>query len=256
VGNILFFVPFGFFLHSWRQSRRTETAGSSREQIRISQSLLAALAFSSAIECGQMFLDGRVTSVNDVINNLVGALIGIRIAVAHPGLVANTWDTLKRMARLRPLLALWLATMAVQTIIALAPFDFTLKKENFQRQWLRWQYSWQKLRSPEQVSANVEGWLRRFPHREHLLANLIAAAGCAIVLGALAVVCCHRYGPPSPRICRATIAATLFFYPALTILQFTVQSIRPHVLFPMAGLGGVSIGMLLMGAFFFILEKF
>jgi glycopeptide antibiotics resistance protein len=249
VGNILLFVPFGFFLHSWRQARRPETVGFSREPIGGSPTLLAAFVFSSAIECGQLFLDGRVTSVNDVINNLVGAFIGIRRAAAHPGLVANTWEALKRMARLRPFLALWLATMAVQTLIALAPFDFTLKKENFQRQWLRWQYSWQELRSAGQIHPGTGSWLQNFPHHGHLLASLFSTLGCAVLLGALAIICCQRHGPRSLRICRTTIAATLFFYPALTILQFTVQSIRPYVLFPVTGLGGVSIGMLLMGAF-------
>ena len=248
VGNILFFVPFGFFLHSWRQSRRIETAGSSRGQIGISHSLLTALAFSSAIECGQLFLDGRVTSVNDVINNVVGALIGTRLAVAHPGLVANTWEALKRIARLRPFLALWLATMAVQTIIALAPFDFTLKEENFQRQWLRWQFSWQELQSIGQINPADGSWLKNFPHHEHLLAFLLGTSGCAVLLGALAVWCWRRYWPHSARNFWSSTLVTLGFYPALAVLQFAVQSIHPYPFFPMVGILGVIAGMLLMTA--------
>lgn len=245
VGNILFFVPFGFFLHSWRQSRRTETAGSSRGQIGISHSLLTALAFSSAIECGQLFLDGRVTSVNDVMNNLVGAFIGIRLAVAHPGLVANTWEALQRMARLRPLWAFWLATMVVQTLIALAPFDFTLKMENFQRQWLRWHYSWQELPSIGQINPPAGSWLQNFPHYERLLASLLSTLGCSMLLGGLIILCWRRYWPHSARIFLGLVLAAFVFYPALAVLQFTVQSLHPYVLFLAIGLAGVAAGMLL-----------
>jgi hypothetical protein len=39
--------------------------------------------------------------------------------------------------------------------------------------------------------------------------------------------------------------ATLAFYPALTFLQFTVQSTHPYVLFLLTGLAGVAAGMLL-----------
>ncbi len=248
VGNILFFMPFGLFLHGWRQARRLETSVLSRDQLGISQSLLAALAFSSAIECGQLFLDGRVTSINDVINNLVGALIGARLAVAHPGLVANTWEALKRMARLRPLWALWMATMVVQTIIALAPFDFTLKMESFQRQWLRWQYSWQELRSVGQNHLVAGSWLQNFPHRERLLASLLCTSGCAVLLGALTIWCWRRYWLHSVRIFGGLTSALLGFYPALAVLQFTVQSIHPYPFFALAGVLGVIAGMLLMEA--------
>lgn len=250
VGNILFFVPFGLFLHGWRQTRRLETADAAREQIGISPSLLAALAFSSAIECGQLFLDGRVTSVNDVINNLVGALIGIRLAAAHPGLIANTWEALKRMARQRPLWALWMATMALQTIFALAPYDFTLKKENFQRQLLRWQYSWQELRGIRQIHLVADSWLQNFPHHERLLVSLFGTLGCAALLGALALWCWRRYWPHSRRNFWGLVLAALTFYPALAVLQFTVQSIHPYPFFPAAGVLGVVIGTLLMGTFF------
>ncbi|MGH7452653.1 MAG: VanZ family protein, partial [bacterium] len=250
LGNILLFVPFGLFLHGWRQTRRLETAGSSHAQIGISPSLLAALAFSGAIECGQLFLDGRVTSVNDVINNVVGALIGIRLAAAHPGLVANTWEALKRMARLRPLWALWMATMAVQTMMALAPFDFTLKKENFQRQWLRWQYSWHELQSIGQINPAAGSWLQNFPHHERLLASLLGTVGCATLLGALAVLSWRRYWPHSVRNFLRLILAAFAFYPALAMLQFIVQSIHPYPFFLVAGVLGVIVGMLLMGTFF------
>ncbi len=249
MGNILLFVPFGFFLHGWRQTRRLERADSSRDPLGISPSLLATLAFSGAIECGQLFLDSRVTSVNDVINNLGGALIGIRLAIAHPGLIANTSEALKRMARLRPLWALGMATMILQILIALAPFDFTLKKENFQRQWLRWQYSWQELRSIRQIDSGSGEWLQKFPHQERLLASLLGTLGCSVLLGALAALSWRRYWPHSPRNFRRLMLPLLGFYPVLAILQFTVQSLHPYPIFLTAGVAGVLAGTLLMQAF-------
>jgi hypothetical protein len=149
------------------------------------------------------------------------------------------------MARLRPLLALWMATMALQTMIALAPFDFTLKKENFQRQWLRWHYSWQELPSTGQINPAAGSWLQNFPHHERLLTSLLGTSGCAVLLGALAVWCWRRYWPHSARNFFGLILAAFAFYPALTILQFTVQSLHPYVLFVIAGLAGVATGVLL-----------
>jgi glycopeptide antibiotics resistance protein len=249
VGNILFFVPFGFFLHSWRQARRLEIPGFSRDQIDVYPSWLAALSFSGAIECCQLFLDGRTASVNDVMANLAGALIGIRLAGARPGLAANVWERLMRMAFARPLWALGMATMAVQTFFALAPFDFSLKMENFQRQWLRWQYSWLALPNVEHVSPSDHHFLRQFPHSEHLLAALLITIGCGTLLGAFWIWGCHRHGNGSPRLAQGSTLVALGFYPALAILQFTVQSVHPFVLFPIAGLGGVTAGALLMFTF-------
>jgi glycopeptide antibiotics resistance protein len=248
VGNILFFVPFGFFLHSWRQARRFQTIARSQDQIGISLTLLAALLFSGTIECGQLFLDGRTTSINDVMTNLLGAFIGARLAVAYPGLVARTLEALKRMARLRPFLALWLATIAVQTLIALAPFDFTLKMENFQRQWLRWQYSWQELRSIGQIHSVAGSWLQDFPHRERMLASLLGTSCCALLLGALTIWCWRHYWLHSVRFFWGLTSALLGFYPALAVLQFAVQSIHPYPFFPIVGILGVIAGMLLMAA--------
>jgi glycopeptide antibiotics resistance protein len=252
VGNILLFVPFGLFLHGWRQARRLEIPGAAGDRIGISFSLLVTLLFSGAIECGQLFLDGRVTSVNDVINNLAGAFIGIRLASAHPLLIANTWQALKRIARQRPLWALWLATMAAQTLLALAPFDFTLKMENFQRQWLRWQYSWQALPGAGQISPSQQNFFRQFPHPEQLLVALFITMGCGVLLGAFWVLSCQRYGNRSPHLAWGSALGTFGFYPILSLVQFTVQSVRPLVFFLIAGLGGVTMGALLA----FIISQF
>ncbi|MDZ7289269.1 MAG: VanZ family protein [candidate division KSB1 bacterium] len=253
VGNILLFVPFGFLLHLRRLNRGTpESAGHAGNHANTRPSLLAALLYSGTIELMQLFLNGRNTSINDVINNVVGAYMGIRLARAYPGLLAVAMSELKRFSRTRPVFMLWLATLLLQTLLALAPFDFTLKLENFQRQWLRWQYSWQALPELWQLFPSTAEWLYRFPHQEQLRTTLVITCGCAFWLGMLSVFCGFRYWPQTSRIFRRIIFISLGFYPFLSLLQFTVQSIHPFVLFPLTGILGLMAGMLLMGVFFLL----
>jgi hypothetical protein len=142
------------------------------------------------------------------------------------------------------LVVAWFAVLLAQTLIALPPFDFTLKQENFQRQILRWQYSWQTLPSLWKTSANGIGFLQDFPHPESLAITLLATGGCSILLGSFGVLCRHRYKTISQRLISIVTLATLSLYPVLALLQFAVQSARPFVLFPIAGIGGVILGML------------
>jgi hypothetical protein len=141
------------------------------------------------------------------------------------------------------------AIMLAQTLIALQPFDFTFQQENFQRQWLRWQYSWQALPGSWQFSSGWIELLRKFPHHEYLLGTLLATGGCGVLLGASWVFCRRRYDSTSPRMVWGSALVMLGFYPALTIFQFIVQSVRPFVFFPITGICGVILGVLLMTVF-------
>ena len=74
IGNILLFVPFGFFLFItlYRIERST-----------LQTYVLAAfggLTFSCLIEAFQYFLPSRVADINDIIWNSVGALLGAVLA--------------------------------------------------------------------------------------------------------------------------------------------------------------------------------
>jgi glycopeptide antibiotics resistance protein len=244
IGNVVLFVPFGFFLHCWRLIRRS---GTSVDRVSLRSTLLAALFYSTTIEILQMFLDYRTTSANDLITNTAGAYIGLKLACAYPDLIDAIWHAMRRVLRTRPALVLWLLTMLVQALLALTPFDFTLQQENFQRQMLRWQYSWRALPAlGEAAPQNWKAFLQRFPHHESMLVNLIATMGCSILLGCFWVFCCRRDNPASLRMVWASTLVTLGFYPALTLFQFIVQSVRPFVLFPVAGIGGVMLGALFM----------
>jgi glycopeptide antibiotics resistance protein len=247
IGNVVLFVPFGFFLHSWRLSRRS---GISADRVSPRLTLLPALFYSTAIEILQLFLEYRTTSANDLITNTAGAYIGLRLACAYPDLSDAIWQKMRRVGRTRPALVLWLVTLLVQTSLALAPFDFTLQQENFQRQLLRWQYSWRALPNLGQTFApSWSEFLQRFPHYESMLLNLIATMGCGILLGGFWVFCCRQYDPISQRMVWGSTLITLGFYPALALLQFIVQSVRPFMFFPIIGISGVAVGGLLMIAF-------
>jgi len=242
IGNVLLFMPFGFFLHHWRLAQATAS-------ISVRASVLAGLFCSCVIEIFQLGLDRRTTSTNDVVTNFAGTYIGVRLALARPELIGAAWNRIRQISQTRPALAAWLAVMAMQIAIALPPFDFTLQQENFQRQLLRWQYSWHALSSLLPFSQNRLEFLQNFPHHEYLLATLIATAGFGFLLGSSWILCCHQYGPASRGILWGSALATLGFYPALTLLQFMVQSVRPVVLFPIAGLSGVILGTLLTTIF-------
>ena len=246
IGNVLLFIPLGFFLHHWRLARRSNYSGTN---ISVRASVLAGLFCSGAIEIFQLGLDRRTTSTNDIITNFAGTYIGVRLALARPELLGAAWNRIRQISRTRPVLVAWLTLMAVQTVVALPPFDFTLQQENFQRQWLRWQYSWRALPDLPPFSQNGLEFLRNFPHYEYLLATLIATAGFGILLGASWILSCRQYGANSPRLVRVSTLATLIFYPALTLLQFMVQSVRPTVLFPLMGISGVISGVLLTAIF-------
>jgi glycopeptide antibiotics resistance protein len=242
VGNVLLFVPFGFFLHGWRLAQRF------REPVDKSYmraTMLAALFFSGGIEILQLGFDRRTTSVNDLLTNLAGAYIGAKLALAYPTLITVAWNRIQRILRQRPILAVWLVIMSAQILIALAPFDFTFKMENFQRQWLRWQYSWKALADLWPVSPTWIELARKFPHYEYLFITLLATGGCGILLGSFWMFFSLQ-SSTSPRMIWGAAFIMIGFYPALTLLQFMVQSAYPFVLFPIMGMAGVISGALLM----------
>ena len=81
--NALIFVPWGFFLFTWLDTDDRPVLQS------YLYTAVLALGFSSLIEAWQYFLPTRVTDVDDVIWNGVGAILGA--AYAH--LRKRVWFT-------------------------------------------------------------------------------------------------------------------------------------------------------------------
>lgn len=65
VGNVVVFAPFGFFLY----------LSLSRNQ-RLRWTALLGVAFSLALELGQLAIAGRTTAVDDVVLNSLGTTLG------------------------------------------------------------------------------------------------------------------------------------------------------------------------------------
>ena len=74
IGNILLFVPFGFFLFIALYSVERPTIQT------YVITTFGGLTFSCLIEAWQYFLPNRVADVNDIIWNSVGALLGAILA--------------------------------------------------------------------------------------------------------------------------------------------------------------------------------
>lgn len=70
--NVLFYVPFGYFLAA-------RHAASSRAKVVVSAAALA-FALSAVTEISQVFSHGRFPAVTDVVTNTAGAIIGAWLA--------------------------------------------------------------------------------------------------------------------------------------------------------------------------------
>lgn len=72
IQNILFFMPFGYFIHKLLSTRPIALPMASIIAITIGTGLL----FSFVIESGQLFIESRVTSFIDIIANTSGSALG------------------------------------------------------------------------------------------------------------------------------------------------------------------------------------
>ena len=79
--NVAGFIPFGWFFCAYFSARRTALARASR--------LAFGAAVSVFIELTQAFLPTRDSSMSDLINNILGSVLG---AAAYRGAVARAFD--------------------------------------------------------------------------------------------------------------------------------------------------------------------
>lgn len=82
IGNMVIFVPFGYFVCYYIKSKN------------ITYSLVLSLIISTTIEVIQMFL-GRCFDIDDIILNVLGALIGYIIYVIGEFIFKRTSDRFK-----------------------------------------------------------------------------------------------------------------------------------------------------------------
>ena len=125
VTNVLLFVPIGFFLLGAMadRSRRAATA--------LALPVVAAgVGVSVAIEFGQIFVQGRTPSWNDVVAESLGCFIGATLWLAVGGPVvewlAEAFHSESQSDRVYRILG---AYVGIWAILGLLPFDFTVRPE-------------------------------------------------------------------------------------------------------------------------------
>jgi glycopeptide antibiotics resistance protein len=121
VSNVLLFVPLGALL-SFRLAGRGTGLG-----MTLAVAALSGLALSSLVECGQLFLPSRTSSLVDLTTNTTGATLG---ALAGWPLTRRVWPAWSAAARSfvrrRPMAACALAAGVGLGVAGLTPFDVSL----------------------------------------------------------------------------------------------------------------------------------
>lgn len=125
VTNVLLFVPIGFFLLGALADRSRKAA-----VVLAAPVALAGVAVSVAIEFAQIFVHGRTPSWNDVVAESLGGGIGVLVWLVVGSAVVEWMAELFRSEsetdRVYRILG---AYVGVWTILALLPFDFTVRLE-------------------------------------------------------------------------------------------------------------------------------
>ncbi len=123
--NVLLFVPIGFFLLGALANRSRRAAAALALPV-----VGAGIALSVVIEFGQIFVQGRTPSWNDVVAESLGGFIGtmawLAVGSSVAEWVAELFRTESESDRIYRILG---AYVGVWVILGLLPFDFTVRPE-------------------------------------------------------------------------------------------------------------------------------
>ncbi len=185
LGNLLLFLPVGFCLHGWRLA-----AGRDRRP-RLLSTVIACSLGSFAIESLQLLLADRFTSVNDVMNNTLGAALGAALALRFYAPFVTALQTVWRSLRQRPGVLACLGLGLSFLLWRLAPFNFAPRLDNVWNNWLHW------LHSVRHLSRLEETW-RTLNLREYWPLAGAENLLFGIVLGGMVHWCVRWYWPANP----------------------------------------------------------
>ncbi|MCC6202773.1 MAG: VanZ family protein, partial [Gammaproteobacteria bacterium] len=140
IANILLYLPFGLLLCAlfsrFAAARRTAL-------LAITPTVAIGIASAIAIEYAQVFFAPRTVSLNDLLAETIGTLLGAVLYRSHPARIVGQWLVHLREDPTRRLHRALLLYAIAYVGLNLFPFDFVLSPEE-----LRW-----KLANPAQ------GWL-------------------------------------------------------------------------------------------------
>jgi VanZ family protein len=211
VQNVILFAPFGVLCVAALTTRRESRDRAGRLVMAVAVAAITGCALSATVETLQLFTPERVTSLNDVVTDTIGAFLGGLVAVAGVRVRRRLDAQATYAATLHELYPL-LVWGAVAVLAAWHPFDTTLDIGGIAS----------KVRS-----------LIRDPWQAGVVADEGVDAVRYALFTASCVICFERLGIARPRV-RAALAGVAL--PALLeFSQFFVQSRMP-------GLKDVTVG--------------
>jgi glycopeptide antibiotics resistance protein len=117
--NVLFFLPWGFFVALWMARRGAGFVSS------LAVALCSGASLSCAVEFLQLFVPTRSTSFVDLVTNTFGATVGALLAWPW---IRQVWPVVsirvRQLIGARPLLTCALLTCILLLIAGLSPFRF------------------------------------------------------------------------------------------------------------------------------------
>lgn len=229
LGNLLLFLPVGFCWHGWR------LAAARDRRPRLLNSVIACSLGSFAIESMQLLLADRCTSVNDVMNNTLGAALGAALALRHYAPFAAALQTVWRYLRQRPGVLAGLGLALSFLLWRLAPFNFAPRQDNVWSNGLHW------LQSVRHLSRLDETW-RTFDLREYWPLAGAENLLFGIVLGGMLHGCVHWYWPANPHFKWGRPLAAVGFLILLNGFACLAKTNPPDVLPDLACLLGLFLG--------------
>lgn len=229
LGNLLLFLPVGFCLHGWRMARRKNHA------VSFIPTVVAAGLFSLSIELFQLLLSDRFTSINDVMNNTLGALGGAWLARRYYLSGVRAILAYMRSWRRRPGMLVLLGLGVSYLVWAVAPFHFTLRLERLWHNWLHWTHSLRYLPNL------LESWLSA-DRREYWPLEVGENFLFGMIFGGVLLLCRKWYWPAHKLAKDVHMLAAFFLLLARNALLLLSQTGRPDILPDLACFLGVLLG--------------
>jgi glycopeptide antibiotics resistance protein len=119
VGNILLFVPFGFFCYMFLYHINRSK--------RLLISTLSGALLSTLIEFAQLFISSRNTALHDLINNTLGSFIGAGFAGIYAQQIsAQFYQIVTDLVKRKPALLYLVCILIAQCFTAIMPFTVSI----------------------------------------------------------------------------------------------------------------------------------
>jgi glycopeptide antibiotics resistance protein len=138
VANLLLYMPLGFLGSAWL------TTSGQRTSARLAAALFAlpfCMALAIGIEFVQLYFPGRTVSLNDLLAETLGSMIGVGLFVALGDRVIQIWQRWLEGGQ-HAIGAFAMAYLAAYLALSLFPFDFLVSQAELSQKWSSDTVSW------------------------------------------------------------------------------------------------------------------